>query len=62
VKEQNMWANIPKQYSGRWSFSYDEKNRTFFVYCAGGFRICDSEDSEVCDAICRVHNLMTGTS
>jgi hypothetical protein len=52
---QNPWAHVPKHYAGRWSFDYDEKNRTFFVHC-GGHRICDAEDSEVCDAICRAHN------
>ena len=51
----NPWKNIPNQYVGRWCFDYDEKNSTFFVYC-GGHRICDAEDSEVCDAICRAHN------
>lgn len=52
---QNPWARIPKQYAGRWGYDYDEKNSTFFVHC-GGHRICDAEDSEVADAICRAHN------
>ena len=54
-EQQNPWAHVPKQYAGRWGYDYDHKNRTFFVHC-GGYRICDAEDSEVCDAICRAHN------
>ena len=54
-EQQNPWAHVPKQYKGRWGYDYDEKNSTFFVHC-GGHRICDAEDSEVCDAICRAHN------
>jgi hypothetical protein len=55
IGRTNPWAHIPKQYAGRWGYDYDEKNSTFFVHC-GGHRICDAEDSEVCDAICRAHN------
>ena len=51
----NPWARVPKRYVGRWGYDYDEKNSTFFV-CCNGHRICDAEDSEVCDAICRAHN------
>jgi hypothetical protein len=49
------WANIPKQYVGRWTYNYDEKNSTFFV-CCNGYRILDSEDSEICDAVCYAYN------
>lgn len=52
--EPNPWANLPKQYQGRWSYDYDEK-RGFFVHC-GGHVILWSEDTEVCDAVCRAHN------
>lgn len=52
---ENPWRHVPKQYAGCWNFDYDAKNSTFFVHC-GGHRICDAEDSEVCDAICRAHN------
>jgi hypothetical protein len=52
---QNPWARVPKQYAGRWDSYYDEKNSTFFVHCSG-HRICDAEDIEVCEAICRAHN------
>jgi hypothetical protein len=54
-QEQNPWAHVPKQYAGRWTYDYDEKNQTFFV-CCNGHRICDAEDSEVCNAICCAHN------
>ena len=54
IEQSTPWANLPKQYQGRWSFDYDEK-RGFFVHC-NGHNICQSEDSEVCDAICRAHN------
>lgn len=52
---QNPWQHVPGQYKGRWGYDYDEKNNVFFVHC-GGHRICDAEDSEVADAICRAHN------
>ena len=55
-EQQNPWAHVPKHYAGRWTYDYDEKNRTFFV-CCGGYRILDAEDSEVCDAVCRAHNM-----
>ena len=53
------WAHIPKQYEGRWSFDYDEK-RGFFVHC-NGYGICQAEDSEICDAVCRAHNAYLNT-
>lgn len=56
AQEPNPWAHIPKQYAGRWTYDYDEKSRTFFV-CCNGHRILDAEDSEVCDAVCRAHNM-----
>ena len=49
------WAHIPKQYHGRWVFDYDEKRSMFYVHC-NGHGICESEDSEVCDAICMAYN------
>ena len=54
--EQNPWAHIPKHYEGRWSFDYDEKNSTFFVHC-NGYQILSAEDSEICDAVCKAHNV-----
>ena len=59
-EQQNPWAHVPKHYAGRWTYDYDEKNRTFFV-CCGGHRILDAEDSEVCDAVCRAHNTQCQT-
>jgi hypothetical protein len=52
---KNPWAHIPQQYAGRWTFDYDEKLGEFFV-CCNGHVILRSEDSEVCDAVCRAHN------
>jgi hypothetical protein len=49
------WTRVPRQYHGRWVYEYDDKNSTFFV-CCNGYRILDSEDSEVCDAVCRAFN------
>lgn len=49
------WQNLPKQYVGRWAYDYDEKHSVFFVHC-NGHRILDTEDIEVADAICQVHN------
>jgi len=59
TEELNPWALIPKQYAGAWGFDFDEKNRVFFV-CCGGHRILDAEDSEVCAAVCDVHNATLG--
>ena len=49
------WKHIPGQYAGRWAFDYDERQHTYFVH-NNGHRICDAEDSEVADAICKAHN------
>lgn len=49
------WDNIPKQYGGRWAYDLDTRTGFFFVH-NNGHRICESEDSEVADAICRAHN------
>ena len=56
----NPWTHIPKQYEGRWSYSYDENTSDFFVYC-NGHGILHTEDSEVADAICRAHNMWLET-
>ena len=55
MQEQNPWAHIPKHYTGRWGYDYDDKNHVFFVHI-GGHRVLSAEDSEVCDAVCRAHN------
>ena len=52
-KGQNGMINI--RAVGDDYFDYDEKQSLFFVH-SGGYRICDTEDSEVADAICKAFN------
>lgn len=49
------WQHLPASYQGRWSYDYDEKRSMFYVYC-NGHGICETEESEVADAICKIHN------
>lgn len=54
--QNDPWAHIPAHYkTGRWAFDYDERNSVFFVHC-GGYRILDTEDSEVANAVCSAFN------